>query len=202
MVKILHHLNYYFVVVAFFILGFYLLDPYPNSWGTDHNSIFKYFPVFLIHLGFFLNLFFYISKIDRVRFSIGLFLLIMFLGSCYTILISGNDLDETFIGRSLIALTFINFITLLNFRRYVSYFKLIFLYFFAFYTLWVFVCLLLKQTIGFFDVKHIFHEEIILTTSSSILFFSYFRSIILKFIFVSISILTGFLTFKITASLS
>lgn len=198
MIKILHHLNYYLIISSFFILGFYLLDPYPHSWGTDNNAFMKYFPVFLINISLLFNFYFYIINISVARFILGLFLAIMLFGSLSTVLISGNSFADSFLGRSLISLSLINFITILSSKRYVSNFKFFFLYFFSFYSLWVFVCLIMQQTIGFFDINHIFHEEIFLVTSSSVLFITYFRSLLLKFLFSFIAISSGFLSFKLT----
>tara|TARA_Y100001968_G_scaffold327288_1_gene371998 strand:+ start:1739 stop:2902 length:1164 start_codon:yes stop_codon:yes gene_type:complete len=198
MIKVLHHLNFYFVVVAFFIAGIYLLDPYPYSWGTDNKPILKYLPVFIINISIFFNIFFYITSINRSRFAIGLFLILMFFGSCYSLLLSGNSFADSFMGRSLNSLTFINFVSLLHFKRYVTSFRRIFLYMLALYSLWMFVLLILQQTMNIFELKHIFHEEIFIVTSSSILFFLFFKSYFTKIIFSFISISCGFLSFKLT----
>lgn len=198
MTRILHHLNYYLVAISFLVLIFYLLDPYPNSWGSDNYALLKYLPVFLINISLVFNLFFYFLKLNKTTFSIGLFLVFMLAGSSYTVFISHNSLADSFMGRALIGLTFINFISLLQIKRYALYFRDFFLYAFALLSLWFFCLLVLQQSFSIFDVKHIFHEEIILTTSSSILFFSYFKSNLLKFTFTFIAILTGFLSFKLT----
>ena len=95
------------VLFAFSLAMFFLLDPSDTSWGLETNAFCKYLPVIvsLMAVPFFL-LHLTPGKIQiEVRFLI-LFLCFMLFGSLISILILGNRLEDSFLGRFVCALVF------------------------------------------------------------------------------------------------
>lgn len=155
------------ILLSLCVSVFYLLDPMDNSWGFEDNQYLKYSPVILSLAAL---PFFFSSKIRKLKLDfilVTIFLSIVLFGSVFSLLVYGNSLEDSFLGRFICALVFFpsyfmckakeNEILFFNWGRYIIVF--------GGFTVSI---LLLAWFVGFkiVDRPHIYHEEIFIVVSA------------------------------------
>lgn len=93
------------ILIAYCLCLILLLDPLNENWGGAAVKEIKFLPILIIIIADLLLIANIRIKVTWTIVCIFCFVLLMLSGSCYALLVLGQELEETYISRSIIALT-------------------------------------------------------------------------------------------------
>jgi len=175
--QVLSDMALFFLMLALIVSLLFLVDPSQRYWGFYESKVVKYFP---IELGMMSMVFYILAGLTRAPKRMLLFLLFgvwVLFGGIYTVLIIGNPLKESFVGRGLVIFLIYPAYCMAKSDRQLRFFLKVMIPVFMIAAFFIFLGLLVWTAgIHFIQAPHIFHTQVILPVSAGLGILLFYRS--------------------------